>query len=140
MNNADIVIGVLDKKGFSLTTDGSHIFCTGPRGELTPDLMELILHYKQEIIKHLQHQQVALMSLKDFSKGNYAVKVFSKILGKEVFFCSNIVMRDSVRDAGLTAYLPDELKQIVRSKPDKETMQAIDNVKSVFPEGTIIQQ
>ena len=82
-------------------------------------------------------EQIVKMPLKEFNSNNLAIKVYSKVLGREIWFTSNEKMRDQLDEGKLIAYLPQELEHLIRIKPEPEELKKIHLVKETFTESEV---
>jgi hypothetical protein len=80
----------------------------------------------------INDKQIETMSLDAFSKSNLAVKIWSDLLGEEVYFCSDEKMVDKIKGEGLVCYLPHELKYLVAVKPTKDVVRKVHEIKALF--------
>ena len=79
-------------------------------------------------------EQIVKMPLKEFNSSNLAVKVYSEVLGREIWFVSNEKIRDKVATSeGLATYLPHELMHFVKIGATPEELKKIHMVKEIFP-------
>jgi len=60
------------------------------------------------------------------------VKIYSKVLGEDVYLCSSPDLKAMVSGEGFTCYLPQELQEIMQGWPDSETLRTVHNLKATF--------
>lgn len=87
-----------------------------------------------------KEEQIADLGLNDFSKKGIAVEVYSSILNCNVVFCSDerVLADMQTSNPELVSYTASELKEIINLNPNAETLIAINNLKSVFPNSRVI--
>lgn len=104
-----------------------------PKDKLTDELIKEINQNKLEIINYLNVKMTKEnMTLDDFANADMAIKVYSEVLGKEIYFVSNERIADKIKDEGLVSYLPDELKNIIKDRPKAEQLIKINIAKEIF--------
>jgi hypothetical protein len=102
-----------------------------PADLVTEDIVEFMKAHKVEIIAEVR-QSVENMTLEEFADAGRAVKVFSEILGEDIYLCSDENAMKMVHAEGLVAYLPDELMAIHQAHPSSEALKLIHEVKKSF--------
>lgn len=102
-----------------------------PADLVTEDIVEIMKQHKAEIIDEVR-QSVENMTLDEFADAGRAVKVFSEVLGEDIYLCSDENAMMMVHAEGLVAYLPDELMSIHQAHPKREELMQIHEVKKSF--------
>ena len=84
--------------------------------------------------------QTLSMRLSQFAYRNLAVKIYSEILGCELWLCSNVEMASQVKqdDPEAITYTIDEMRELIRRNPTPEDLKLIHNVKSIFEGSKIV--
>lgn len=74
------------------------------------------------------------ISLADFKKRNMGVLVYSKYLDDEIWFCSNQIIANQILtdDSQTITYTIDELANLIRLKPDVNSLKSIHEAKKMF--------
>ena len=137
---AEEILTTLAERRISARTDGRNIRLA-PKGRLTPELRELILANKPELIAAIGEpvgsalggvdgvgEELALMPLSRFSVAGLVVEVDSRILGEVILFASDNAVIDPfekravyraaelVALAGLDEVSPRDLRQVHKFK------------------------
>lgn len=79
-------------------------------------------------------EQFLNMRLSELAKRNIALKIYSEILGCEIWLGSNEEMANRLRqdDFGAITYTVEELRSLYRLKPSPEELITIHSAKTVF--------
>lgn len=120
----------LRERGLTIGLGGNRLILS-PAELVTSDVEELVKGHKAEIIAEVR-QAVENMTLEEFAGAGQAVKVFSEILGEDIYLCSDENAMKMVHAEGLVAYLPDELMAIHQAHPSSEALKLIHEVKKSF--------
>ncbi len=82
---------------------------------------------------------ISKLTLKELSKRDMAIPIYSKLLNEEIWFCSNQYMIKTVKkdNPKSTCYLASELLKILKTNPNKEHLMKLHLTKKVF-EGTVL--
>lgn len=86
----------------------------------------------------VNHEHITSMPLDEFTKNKLAIKVFSKLLGEEIWIVSNEEMKNKVADEGLPIYLPLELEHLIKIRAEPEELKKIHLAKTVFQGSSIV--
>jgi len=71
------------------------------------------------------------------SEKHFAIKIHSEILGKDIWLVTDEEMEKDLNDA-LVAYLPPEIKHIVKLRATPEEVKKIHMIKETFPGSKIV--
>ena len=107
--------------GFTITVKNENLRIE-PKDKLTPELVSAIKNNKQIIIK-----QVA----EDTLHAGGSVRIYSKVLDDYFILAS----RPSKQQQDTAVYTVSEIMSIIRSRPNKETLQNIHSIKKAFGGG-----
>lgn len=82
-----------------------------------------------------------LLRLSELAKRNIALKIFSQILGCEIWLCGNEKMAFQVKqdDPEAITYTVDEMRKIMKLNPTPEDIKRIHNLKSIFNGSRILE-
>lgn len=121
--NPRILLEHLDWLGVEVSASGEKLHLNAPKGILTPWLIEDMQKVKTGILELLQKETGCLFP------------VFSKTVGETVYFTEN---REAGGDApkGAVVYDLEELRALLKVKPDRDALKAIHAAKKTF-EGKI---
>ncbi|MGE5445121.1 MAG: hypothetical protein ACM3SR_11065 [Ignavibacteriales bacterium] len=98
-----------------------------PQSNLKPDTM-------------LNLESILQLRLSELSKRNRAIKIYSEVLGCEIWLCGTEQMVTQLRqdDPEVITYTAGELKRLMSLNPDPKGLMNIHIAKSVFPGSKII--
>lgn len=137
---ASKVIAEIEEKEKSPTLPDLVDLQEGVKFESSEDVEQKKVALNESTKATVNKEQVEGMTLEAFVKANLAVKVYSEVLGKKIYFVSNKRMKNLVKDEGLVIYLPHELEHLIRLKPGPEELGMIHQIKEVFPESQIVER
>jgi hypothetical protein len=80
------------------------------------------------------------LRLSELAKRNIALKIYSEVLGSEIWLCSSEEMAAQLRqdDPEAVTYTVDELRKLYKLQPFPEDLRGIHNAKTIFPGSKII--
>lgn len=95
---------------------------------------------KRELSSNPTLDQILGMRLSELSRRNIALRIYSEVLGCEIWLCSSEEMAAQIKedDPGSVTYTVDELRKLYSLKPSPEDLRGIYNAKTVFPGSKII--
>ena len=84
--------------------------------------------------------QVSLWTLSQLAKRNMAIEIYSEILDREVWLCSNELMVLQVKEdyPDAVTYTVDEMRELIRLNPTPEDIKRIYDAKSVLERSRIV--
>lgn len=84
--------------------------------------------------------QILNMRLSKLSRRIIAIKIYSDVLGCEIWLCGNEQIAAQLRqdDPQTVVYTADELRKLNKLQPSPEDLRAIHNTKDVFEESRIV--
>lgn len=121
---------LLRERGLRVEVSGERVVLS-PAELVTPDIVEIVKAHKPEIISEIR-TGVENMTLDEFAGAALAVKVFSRVLGEDIFLCSDERAKQMVSDTGLVVYLPNELLELHRARPGKDNLFQVHEIKRSF--------
>lgn len=79
--------------------------------------------------------KVIRLKLSQFTKLNMALLLDSRVLGEQVWFCSNNDMAAQIRrdDPEKVCYTSEELQHLLNHNPSTESIKVINDAKTSFP-------
>ncbi len=83
---------------------------------------------------------ISLLRLSELAKRNMGIKIFSEILGCDIWLCSNEQMALSVRQDNpeTVTYTVKEMREILRLRPTPDDIKHIHNAKNVLNGSKIV--
>jgi len=102
--------------------------------------MTKVLRDEARELQDRLNKEVEGLSLSDFEKADMSVEIFSEILGRIIWLCSDWEMARQIRadDPDAICYTANELKEIIRLNPSPEFLQLISEGKEVFSNVKVI--
>ncbi len=84
--------------------------------------------------------QILLLRLSELAKREMAVKVYSEILGCEVWLCGSARIALQIRedDPEAITYTVREMRELIKLNPSPEDLKNMHNAKTVFPGSRIV--
>jgi len=78
--------------------------------------------------------------LSEFAKRNIALPIYSEFLNCEVWLCSDSEMEKQIQsdDPEAITYTLDEVRDLIRLKPDPQELRKINDIKALFRGSKII--
>jgi hypothetical protein len=103
--------------------------------------LEKLIEEQKKHETPLDIEGLSRLSLAEFSRRDMAVEIYSEILGREVWLCSNAEMVLQIKDdlPGAICYTAKELREIVKLNPSPEDLKQINEAKTTFPASTVIK-
>lgn len=85
-------------------------------------------------------EQILRMGLSELTSHDIGIRVFSEVLGCEVWLCSNEEMAYQIRQDSPRAvvYTADELRKFKKLEPSPDDLRAIHSTKAVFDKANIV--
>ena len=128
--NATSIYDLLQAKGLTLGIAGDKIRISPP--ELVNDeIKALIQEHKDDLIKEIR-RRVEMITLDELPDTALAIKVYSRVLGEDIYICSDVAMKKQVEGEGLVVYLPRELKVIHQNRLKPEDIIECHRFKKEF--------
>ena len=93
-------------------------------------------------IKNRLLSELPDIDIKEFSKRNIAVEIYSDVLKSSVWLCSDNEMADQIQhDASenVVCYVASELQKLIELNPRKDFLRKIHNTKTVFNYSKLIE-
>ncbi len=96
---------------------------------------------KKNIESPCNFDHISQLKLSELSKRNMAIEIYSEILERTVWLCSNELMALQVKedDPEAVCFTVDEMKQLIKLQPTPEELRRLYDVKSVFNGSKIIE-
>ncbi len=84
--------------------------------------------------------QILSMRLSELSRRNIALRIYSEVLGCEIWLCDNGTMAAQIRqhDPGAVTYTVNELRKLYKLQPFPNGLRAIHGTKAIFDGSRII--
>lgn len=84
--------------------------------------------------------QILSMRLSELSRRNIALRIYSEVLGCEIWVCGNGEMTAQLKqdDTGAVVYTANEMRKLMSLKPDSQGLRNVHIAKTVFPESKIV--
>jgi len=103
------------------------------------DKIDKIIEQQQEEESPLTIESIPDITLKEFSKRDIAVEIYSGVLNCNVWLCSNSGMLKKIRrgSPNENCYTIEEMKHLISISPNPKSLKEINNAKSIFPDSTI---
>jgi len=80
--------------------------------------------------------EISKLNLKDFRLRNFAIKIYSEVLGENFWLVSNETTRDHLNSEGLVIYLAEEITFLKENSP--ELLRKIHGTKKVFKKSRVV--
>ncbi len=95
---------------------------------------------KKEPSSSLTLEQILRMRLSELAQRNIALRIYSEVLGCEIWMCSTTEMGNQLRedDPAAVIYIATELRNLCKLQPSPEDLRALHNTKTVFPGSKIV--
>lgn len=86
-------------------------------------------------------EQILGMRISELAKRNIALKIYSEVLGCEIWLCGTEEMSNQLTQDNpeTTIYTANEMRNLLRLYPTPEVIKRIHNVKSLFNRSRILQ-
>ncbi|MGE5444485.1 MAG: hypothetical protein ACM3SR_07775 [Ignavibacteriales bacterium] len=104
------------------------------------EIVDRVLEKQKEEKAKPQKIDISLLRLSELSKRNIAIKIYSEVLGCEIWLCGNEEMAAQLRqdDPGAMIYTANEMRKLLRLNPNSEDLKRIHTVKTLFNSSKII--
>lgn len=106
-------------------------------GKDTRTIEEKVGKIKKRLLSELPD-----IDIKEFSKRNIAVEIYSDVLKSSVWLCSDNEMADQIQhDASenVVCYVASELQKLIELNPRKDFLKKIHDIKTVFNPSKLIE-
>lgn len=86
-------------------------------------------------------EQILGMRISELAKRNIALKIYSEVLGYEIWLCGTEEMSNQLTQDNpeTTIYTANEMRNLLRLYPTPEVIKRIHNVKSLFNRSRILE-
>lgn len=108
--------------------------------ELKREFEARIKAKKGELASPLTLDQILQLKLSELSRRNIALKIYSEVLGCEIWLCGNEQMAKQLKedDPGAVIYTANEMKRLLSLNPDPKGLMNIHTAKTIFPGSKIV--
>jgi hypothetical protein len=123
-------------KGLEVEARGD-LLSLKPAEKVTEEITQYALTHKQVILQELHRieEWVLNMTLKELPISSVAIQVHSKVLGEDIYVCTDEAIKAMVKEKGLVVYLPHELKIIHEKKRHQQDLIVRCEIKKTFNGG-----
>jgi hypothetical protein len=128
-DSVDVMLAQAESAGLKIWAEGDRLKIKGPRS--AEPLAKEIISRKPEVLEHLRAQAIASMSLEQFRKGFLAVRVWSKVLNRHLWFVSHPRAAHELGVKGLY-FTGQELAELLRINPTPKDLLQIVEAKETF--------
>jgi hypothetical protein len=128
-DSVDEMLAKAESADLKIWAEGDRLKIEGPRS--AEPLVKEIISRKPEVMEHLRAQAIASMSLEEFRKGFLAVRVWSKVLNRHLWFVSHPRAAHELGVKGLY-FTGQELAELLRLHPTPKDLWQIVETKETF--------
>lgn len=104
------------------------------------EIVDRVLEKQKEEKAKPKKTDISLLRLSELAKRNIAIRIYSEVLGCEIWICGNEQMAAQLMqdDPEVAVYTANELRRLMSLNPDPKGLMNIHIAKTIFPGSKII--